>query len=896
MDQAHLSHAEAAGENKVNYVIRQGVCLVACSVHLTLFWGEANPYLWAFVIFQGFVYPAIFYFTPYLRTRAVTNLLIDSSLYGFCIGLWGFNFYLTAIVIASVCIVTTASGGVAACARGVLVALAGALVGGFATDFTYRAELPRITQLLAATGLTFFLISLGMRMHRINTRLRNTRSDLQEEREELLNLNTLALAVNSHLDVDVIMQSMMHTMERIYPFEALYIIAYEEDQQMLEVSGIYGSSISQAEHAKFRNFRFDMDEDRDSLFVNALIKRQAIHMPEITPEMVARSAQIDRDFFAVKPGISLGYFPVFVNDKVVAGACFINYKRPFKLSERDTSRIEQYLIQVGTAVRNATLFNELTKAKVQAEVAQREAEASEDAKSRFLANMSHEIRTPLTAIMGYSEALQEDAITPEERRKFLGYILRSGNHLLSMINDLLDISKIEASKIEVERINCNLLEVLCDIDSYMGIKAKEKKLGYSMHVTYPIPQVIITDPTRLKQILLNLCNNAVKFTERGHVRLAVKVGTSEQLEFEVEDTGIGINASEQARVFTAFDQADTSTTRLFGGTGLGLYISKNLAQLLGGDITFKSVPGMGTSFHLKIPLEAQRSTYIRSEEQFTRHMDEVRESKTFSGIPTLSGRALVVEDNVENQKLILRLVKHTGMQADLAVNGQKAIEAATKNQYDVILMDMQMPVLGGREAAAAIKASGNETPIIAFTANVMKHHLDEYRGLGFADVLEKPIVREKLFETLKALLQKHSPLHSRRVLIVEDNEVNQMILSRYITKSYEKAEVLVADNGKAAIEQVQRLSFDLILMDMEMPIMGGLEATRAIRDLGYAMPIYIVSGNTGSDYVNRCLNAGASGHIPKPLNRDQIMDVIGLALRRQVRRRKSEVRGLTSEV
>lgn len=879
MGRASLSRIEASGENKKNYVIRQGVCLVAFFIHVSLFWGEGNLYFWTFAIFQGFFYPTILYLAPSFRLNAANNLLIDSSLYGICLALWGYNIFLVATFVASTNIMNMAAGGVLACVRGAALMLMGALLGGLLTGFTYRETLPQTTVILTAFGLVFFLTSLGMRIYKINTRLRNARSDLQAEREELLNLNTLALAVNSYLDVDIIMQTMMHSMERLYPFEALYIVAFEEEQQILEVSGIYGSTISQEEHAAFRNFRFDIDEDRHSLFVKGLVQRKVIHIANITPEMVSGGAKIDRALFAVKPSLSLAYFPVFVNDKVVAGACFINYVKTFALSKRDLDRIQQYLVQVGTAVRNATLINELSKAKVQAEIAQQKAESSEEAKSRFLANMSHEIRTPLTAIMGYSEALQDEAVTREEQQKFVGYILRSGKHLLSMINDILDISKIEASKIEVEHIHCDLLEVLCDIDSYMQIKAKTKHLQYKLQIHYPIPQVVITDPTRLKQILLNLCNNAAKFTEQGHITLSVSVQAPNLLQFEVEDSGIGISEAEKEKVFSAFDQADTSTTRLFGGTGLGLYISKNLAQLLGGNITLKSERGVGTTFYLTVPLEAQRSTYIRSDEQFNQHMNEVRDSKTYGGVPQLTGRVLLAEDNVENQNLIMRLVRRTGMDVDLAENGQQAVDAATKHHYNVILMDMQMPIIGGREAATLIRCSGNQTPIVAFTANVMKHQLDEYRQLGFDGVLEKPIVREKLFEALSMLSQKQSQLLSRQVLVVEDNEVNQMILFRYITRGYEAAEVTLAGDGKSAIDAIKQHHFDLVLMDMEMPVMGGLEATQKIRALGFDMPIYIVSGNIGTEDVRRCLDAGASGHIPKPVDRQQIMNVIASTLR-----------------
>lgn len=862
-------------ENKSNFAIRQGACLVSMLIHASLLWGLNNPWLWAFALTQGFLYPLVLYKVRFFRHNARLNLLLDNALYSFCLGIWGFNPFLVSAYTASGSIINMAAGGLAFFFRGLLVQIAAALAGGLVWGFYYRAELPLLTQIIASSGMVFFMALLGMKIFRINSRLRAARSGLQAQQEELLNLNTLALAVNTHLDVDVIMKSLMQTMERLYPFEALYILTYDEPQQKLEVLGIYGSSITEQEHAAFRRFRFDMQRDRQSMFVRGLLSRKVVYIPEINAEMVKQGARIDMDLYSVKPSVSIAYFPIFVEDRVVAGAAFINYQKNFYLEERDIALIQQFLVQVGTAVRNAALFKELVEAKEKAEIAQQKAQASEETKSRFLANMSHEIRTPLTAIMGYSEALGEEGLNADDRHNFIGHILRSGKHLLSMINDILDISKIEAHKIEVELLESNLLEVLCDIDSYMKIRTREKDLQYQLDVHFPIPQTILTDPTRLKQILLNLGNNAAKFTSKGTITLELRLLAGELLQIRVSDTGIGISDEERHKIFGAFDQADTSTTRLFGGTGLGLYISKNLAQLLGGDLTFTSRKAVGSTFALTLPVGLPAPVFIRDSAQFDQAMQEVQESKTFSGVPKIEGTALVAEDNPENQNLIVRLIKQTGMEVDLVDNGEKALAAATQKNYCVILMDMQMPVMSGHEAAAKLQERGVKTPLIAFTANVMKHQVEEYEKQGFAAVIEKPLVRDHLFTTLKQVVTKARQERIYKVLIAEDNEINQMILFRYVTKANPKADVTLAGNGLEALEWAKKKSFDLILMDMEMPVLGGLESTRRIRALGQDMPLYIVSGNVSRADREDCLEAGATGHLAKPLDRDHILGLLG---------------------
>lgn len=847
-----------------NFFLRLGVSVTTTFVHLTYFWPNIGKVTIAAMVFHAFIYAPALHFLPVSRTYRNYKLLIDSIVYGGCIAAWGFNLFLATLYLTSASFISIAAGGARFCVRSIVLMLLAAGVGGFFTDWRMSQTLPLPTMALAASFIFIFMTLLGGKTYGIAKRLRQTRANLREQTEELQNLNDLAIAVNSHLSVDVIMQNMMTVLERIYPFEALYILSLDSSKKKLKVTGIYGSSITETEHSAFREFELDIEKDKNSVFVYGLINKKVSYFPNITPSMMMKlGTKIDKDIYAVKPSISLAYFPINVDEEVIAGAAFINYQQHLVLDCDDIERIKRYIIQIGTAVRNVNLFTAQEEAKQQAEQAQQKAEASEEAKGRFLANMSHEIRTPLTSIMGYSEALTEAGLSREEQQKYIGNIVRSGDHLLSMINDILDISKIEATKIEIEHISCNLVEILCEIESYSKIKCKDKALSFDIEVEYPIPRTIYSDPTRLKQILLNLCNNAIKFTSQGSITLKLKFSEPNQLEIEVKDTGIGIDKGEQQKIFSAFEQADTSTTRLYGGTGLGLYISKNLAQLLGGDLTVYSQKNKGSQFTLTTKV-GQYSNLITSPNLFTEAMRTIRETKTHFYVPRLKGRILIAEDNLENQNLVARLIGQTGIETDIVSNGEEAVLASQKQSYSLIFLDMQMPVMGGVEAAKSIKNLGIETPLVAFTANVMKHQISEYKDLGFAAILEKPLNRHKLFSILIKHLDSQET-KPKKVLIAEDNEVNQMILQRYVTKSCAEAEVILVDNGIDAVLKSETNNFDLILMDMKMPGMDGLEATQKIRENKIKTPIYIVSGNIEKSDQENCISAGASGHIAKPI-------------------------------
>ncbi len=391
------------------------------------------------------------------------------------------------------------------------------------------------------------------------------------------------------------------------------------------------------------------------------------------------------------------------------------------------------------------------------DVERNNAEVANQTKSEFLANMSHEIRTPMTAILGYAELLLDDGDilrAPERRVDAIRTIMRNGDHLLGIINDILDLSKIEAGKMQVESVPVSVIQVIEDVLSLMQVKASAKGLALTCDYLTKVPETIHGDPTRMRQVLVNLVGNAVKFTEVGSVRIECRFapGESPRLEFDVIDTGLGMTSQQLDNLFQPFAQADTSTTRRFGGTGLGLTISRRLAQALGGDVkVVQSISGEGTRIRLTVKANVADGTALVRP---TLH-EEVVDSPTAS--PTketktdcLTGaRVLFAEDGPDNQRLISFVLKKAGAEVNVVENGRLAVEAALAARdsgmpFDVILTDMQMPEMDGYEAAALLRAEGYRGPIIALTAHAMAGDREKCLKAGCDDFTTKPINRSAL--------------------------------------------------------------------------------------------------------------------------------------------------------
>ena len=375
------------------------------------------------------------------------------------------------------------------------------------------------------------------------------------------------------------------------------------------------------------------------------------------------------------------------------------------------------------------------------------ADAANLAKSTFLANMSHEIRTPLTSIIGFTETALDDDQTEEQRITALKTILKSSDHLLNLINDVLDFSKIEAGELDIEKIVMSPLQLIAEVESILISLAQKKNLDFKVSYQFPLPEYILSDPLRIKQILLNLCSNAIKFTSKGCVCLTLQYESSlDTLNFRVQDTGIGMSPDQLDKLFKPFKQADTSITRRFGGTGLGLFLSKRLAGLLNGQLDVTSTPGQGSEFTLSIQ---QALSNIMPVKLLNNH-NEVKLAQTSEpeNIPTtsLSGDVLLVEDNLTNQLLIQRFLEKMGTNVTVAENGAVAVTLATQRPYDLIYMDMQMPVMPGLEAVKTLRQQSYTGPIVMLTANATQEDRRLCSEAGSNDYLTKPINRKKLYE------------------------------------------------------------------------------------------------------------------------------------------------------
>lgn len=395
------------------------------------------------------------------------------------------------------------------------------------------------------------------------------------------------------------------------------------------------------------------------------------------------------------------------------------------------------------------------------ELAMRKAEEANASKTSFLANMSHEIRTPLTAIMGFAELLleQNEGISQQEAIEHLQTIRRNGEHLLGILNDILDIAKIESGKMKFEQMHCNPRAMLDDIVRSFRVKAEAKRVRLHATCVEPAPASILTDPARLRQILMNLVGNAVKFTNSGEIH--IRYGLSDpalgppKLQFEVIDTGIGIPADKLECIFEPFVQADSSTTRKFGGTGLGLSISRRLARLMGGDLRAQSEPNVGSTFTLTIEL-GDLEQHVEPHKTFTLHPEETVESLR-DKLRHLSWKVLLAEDSPDNQRLISFHLKHAGAAVQVVPNGAEAVDAALASlenghAFDIVLMDMQMPVMDGYQATTTLRQKGYFGPIIALTAHAMKGDRIKCLEAGCDDYATKPVRREELFQQLARYL------------------------------------------------------------------------------------------------------------------------------------------------
>ncbi|MDM0015761.1 response regulator [Variovorax sp. J22P168] len=537
------------------------------------------------------------------------------------------------------------------------------------------------------------------------------------------------------------------------------------------------------------------------------------------------------------------------------------------------------------------------------------AEEATRAKSDFLANMSHEIRTPMNAIIGMSHLALKTALD-NRQRSYVEKVHRAAENLLGIINDILDFSKIEAGKMELERVPFRLEDVLDDFASMVGLKVEDKGLELLFSTPPELPTALVGDPLRLSQVLTNLGNNAVKFTDAGEIVVGVEVqerlDPEVELHFRVSDSGIGMTPEQIGRMFQAFSQADSSVTRRYGGTGLGLTISKNLVDMMGGRIWVDSEAGKGSTFHFTARLGLQTQPQPQSRRMFK--TDEL-----------LGLRALVVDDNASAREILAQMAKGFGLEVNVARSGPEALALVTGSQrrglpHDLVLLDWRMPGMDGVEVARQIHVQAPAQPpaVIMVTAFGREEALEaaDRHGIRLPVVLTKPVTPSTLLEAIGRLLGKGHLAETRaaergdrgeaaarqlagtRVLLVEDNDMNQE-LARELLESAGIA-VVIATDGAQAIEVLERdAAFDGVLMDCQMPVLDGYSATRGLRaqERFHALPIIAMTANAMAGDRERALASGMNDHIAKPLSEFTMFTTMAKWIRAPQADRRPDVPG-----